>query len=90
MPKGEIAKLLGTPFGLSASTLDIDKFLVEKIKNKLVYWCSRNLSLAGRRIIVNQVLQSSMWYFLGVWAGSRRVVTQAKALLRNYFWARRE
>lgn len=53
MLKGEIVKFFGILFGLFVSILDIDKFLVEKIKNKFVYWCLRNFLLVGRWIIVN-------------------------------------
>lgn len=33
---------------------------------------------------------SSLWYFIGVLASSRKVIKQVKALLRNYLWAGRE
>ena len=35
--KGNITKLLGTPFGLTLSTTDSDQFLLDKIKSKLTY-----------------------------------------------------
>ena len=84
IPEGNISKLLGSPFGLSVSTADIDHFLMEKIRKKLTYWTSTKLSVAGRRLIVNQVLLSTLWYFIGVWAGSRKVIKQIQTLLRNY------
>ena len=89
-PKGRISKLLGSPFGLSITTADIDQFLLGKLRKKLTYWTSTKLSLAGRRLIVNQVLMSTLWYFIGVWAGSRKVIKQSQALLRNYLWSGRE
>lgn len=48
------------------------------------------LSLAGRRLTVNQVLMSILWYFIGVWAGSRKVLKQIQSLLRNYLWSGKE
>lgn len=90
IPEGNLSKLLGSPFGLSISTADIDNFLVDKVRRKLTYWTSTKLSLAGRRLIVNQVLMSTLWYFIGVWAGSRSVLKQIKSLLRNYLWAGRK
>ena len=90
VPEGNISKLLGTPFGLSLSTIDVDQFLIDKIRNKLNYWTSTKLSLAAKRLIVNQVLMSTMWYFIGVWAGSKNAIKQIQALLRDYLWSGRE
>lgn len=90
VPEGNISKLLGTPFGLSISTVDVDQFLIAKIRKKITYWTSTKLSLAARRLIVNQILMSTLWYFLGVWAGSRKIIKQILALLRNYLWSGRE
>lgn len=41
------------------------------------------LSLAGRTLIINHVLMSSLWYFIAMWAGSRKVLSKIKALMRN-------
>jgi hypothetical protein len=30
---------------------------------------------------------SSLWYFIAVWAGSKKVLGRIKILLRNYFWS---
>lgn len=46
-----------------------------------------NLSLVGRTLIVNQVLMSSLWCFITVWAGSKKIIWKIKALLRNYLWS---
>lgn len=87
MADESITKLLGTPFRLSLSTNDSDQFLIDKVKSKLTYWSTTKFSLAARRLIVNQVLMSTLWYFIGVWASSRVVIKQIQALLRNYLWA---
>jgi hypothetical protein len=57
---GDLSKLLGTPFGLKMELQDVDQFLVNRVKGKLKYWTFMNLSLAGRTLIVNQVLMSSL------------------------------
>ena len=33
---------------------------------------------------------STLWYFIGVWVRSRKVIKQIQALLRNYLWSGRE
>ncbi len=55
---GDISKLLGSPCGLGLKVGDIDKFLLNKVKKKLAFWCSTHLSLVGRALIVKQVLIS--------------------------------
>ena len=58
--EGNISKLLGTPFGLSITTIDTNQFFIDKVKKKLTYWTSTKLSLAAKRLIVNQVLMSAL------------------------------
>jgi hypothetical protein len=64
----------------------IDQFFLDKVKKKLTYWTTTKLSLAARRLVVNQILSSTLWYFIGVWSGSRQVIKKIKALLYNYLW----
>ena len=59
-------------------TEDIDTFLVNRIKSKLDYWVTTKLSLAGRAVIIKQVLLSSLWYFLSIWNGSVRALAKVK------------
>jgi hypothetical protein len=61
-----LSKLLGTPFGLNLAIMDMDTFLEEKITKKLKYWINIHLSLAGRAIIVNTVLLSTLWFFISI------------------------
>ena len=84
---GELAKLLGTPFGLHLETCDIDLFLFQKVRKKLIYWSSKFLSLLARAIIVNMVLLSSLRYFISIWAGSKQVIRRIQADVQNYLWA---
>jgi hypothetical protein len=55
-----ITKLLGIPFGLGLEVKDIDAFLLNKIKKKLLFWCSTHISLVGRTFIVNQILLATL------------------------------
>ena len=62
--EGDMFKLLGTPFGLNLNIRDVDSFLYNKISKKLDYWSTMRLSLAGRIVICNQVLLSTLWFLL--------------------------
>ena len=83
----DLSKLLGTSFGVDLDTGDIGSFLINRIKSKLEYWTNTKLPLAGRALIIKQVLLLSMWFFLSVWNGSVKALVKAKVLLRNYLWS---
>lgn len=60
---GDLSKLLDTPFGLNLNTPDIDHFLYQKNSKKLDYWSTMKFVLAGRVVICNQMLLSTLWFF---------------------------
>ena len=62
----EVSKLLGTPFGMTLSSGDVDKFLLDRVNKKLEYWCKRKHNVMGRVVIVNSVLLSSTIYFVSI------------------------
>jgi len=53
-------------FGFSLGSIDVDNFLLEKVQHKLNYWASTKLSFARRKVIVNNILLSSLGYFVSV------------------------
>jgi hypothetical protein len=83
----EISKLLGTAFGTSLLSGDIDNFLLARINKSLGYWSTTKINATGRRIIVNGVLLSSTYYFTSIWGGTKRGVSQVKSAVTNYFWS---
>jgi hypothetical protein len=83
----DLSKLLGTPFGISLETNDVDAFLQQKITKKLNYWNSQFLSLTARRVIVNSILLSTLWFFIHIWAGSNSIIKKIRASLRDYLWS---
>jgi hypothetical protein len=56
----KVLKLLGSLFGLTLISADVNEFSSAKIKKKLLYWLSIHLNAAGREIITNSVLISSL------------------------------
>lgn len=57
---GDLSKLFGTPFGLHLELQNVDQYVINRVKAKLRYWSSTQLSLASRILIVNQMLISSL------------------------------
>jgi hypothetical protein len=85
-----LSKLLGTSFGLNLDTKDVDQFLYGKITKKLDYWSIMKLSLAGRAVIYNQVLLSTLWFFITVWGGFNKILSKIRGTIRNYLWSGKE
>lgn len=56
-------KLLGISFGLNLDGVDVESFIIDKIKKKNVILVFCHLSLVGRAI----VLTYSLWYFGAIW-----------------------
>jgi hypothetical protein len=67
-------------------TLDVDSFLLAKIDKKLDYWTTIRLNSAKRAMIANNVLISSLLYFLGIWGGTNGGIKHIKRKVRNFFW----
>lgn len=80
----QLSKLLGTPFGLDLATVDVDEFLLNKIQKKISFWVTTQLSLAGRVVIINSVLLSTLWFFIVIWGGPLEIIKKIKAIFRNF------
>ncbi len=62
--EGEGVCYLGIKIGFRLPTeANFDKLMLF-LKGKLIAWGHRNLSLAGRILVANQVLLVSMWYLV--------------------------
>lgn len=82
-----MSKLLGTPFGLHLELQSVDKFMVNRAKDKLTVWNSIHLLLVWQTFIVNHVMMSYLWYFIAVWVGSKGVLGKIKAITPQLFVA---
>ena len=47
-------------------------------------------SLAEKIVICNQVLLSTLWFFITVWGVSNKVLRKIRGDIRNYMWSRKE
>jgi len=56
------------------------------LKGKLINWSTCCLSLAGRILVVNQVLLASMWYLAAAWNPNPRMCSQVCRVVRNFIW----
>ena len=53
----------------------------------MVYWETTRFLLVDRRIIVNFVLSSTLWYFITLWASSLKIIRLIRVNLCNFLWS---
>ena len=86
---GEVTRYLGYPFGLRIPQQEKDSKMLSQLRKHLFKWSNQNLSLAGRIMIANQVVLSSIWYLASCTDLSSKALKLARALVRNYIWSGR-
>jgi hypothetical protein len=64
---------------------DANSFLKAKIQKKLMYWVTVRLNSAGREVITNNVLVSSLLYFLAIWGGIADGIKRITGKIRNFY-----
>ena len=84
---GEVTRYLGYPFGLNIAQKDKDGKMLGQIRKHLSKWANQPISLAGRIMIANQVVLSSIWYFASCTDYTGKTLKIAKATVRNYIWS---
>ena len=86
IPKGQSIRYLGCRVGLELKAEDMVAPLLLRLRNKLIYWNKEKLSLAGRIVVANSVLLSSIWYIASTWLFSRTIMLKVQRLIRNFIW----
>ena len=84
---GEVTRYLGYPFGLKIPQREKDGKMLSQIRKHLFKWSAHPLSLAGRIMISNQVILSSIWYLASCTDFTGKTLKTAKAIVRNYIWS---
>ena len=87
IPEGESVRYLGCQVGVNISPATQLVPLLNCIRRKLLYWSSKRLTWAGRIVIVNHVLLSTMWHATSCWIFVRSTVGQIQRLIRNFLWS---
>ena len=84
---GEVTKYLGYPFGLQITQEEKDNKMLSQVRKHLQCWAGNKLSLAGRIMIANHVILSSIWYFASCMNFSNQALNLVRATVRNYIWS---
>lgn len=84
---GEVTRYLGYPFGLHIAQKEKDNKMLSQIRKHMSRWAGNQLSLAGRIMVSNQVILSSIWYLASCTDISGQALKTARAIVRNYIWS---
>ena len=84
---GEVTRYLGYPFGFRIPQKEKDSKMLNQLRKHLFKWAGQKLSLAGRIMIANQVVLSSIWYLASCTDLSSAVLKLARAMVRHYIWS---
>ena len=87
LPPGEVTRYLGYPFGLHIPQKEKDTKMLGQIRKHLHKWANKPLSLAGRIMVANQVVLSSIWYLASCTDLSSHALKLARATVRTYMWS---
>jgi hypothetical protein len=68
--------------------VDIDKFFINNEKVDMLGFSM--YAISGKVLIINQILMSSLLYFISIWVGLEKVLQKIHVLLRNYLRIRNE
>ena len=86
IPEGTIFWLLGIPMGFKISLKQRWQWAMEQVEKKILRWKRRNLSLAGRLLIINHFILPSIIYFLNYWRPPEKDLKVFTKLCRSYLW----
>ena len=87
IPKGTLVRCLGCQLGMEITPERQISPLLLLIKKKRLFWSTAKLSLAGRVVVVNYVLLSTLWYVLSSWCFFRSCLNQVQRLIRCFLWS---
>ncbi|MCO5609834.1 hypothetical protein L7F22_064066 [Adiantum nelumboides] len=83
---GQTCRYLGFHVGMEVSLWQQFEPVLASIRRKLCHWASMHLSLAGRALVVNQVLLATAWFTTSCWTLYPQALSRLRCLVRNFLW----
>ncbi|MCO5551035.1 hypothetical protein L7F22_004531 [Adiantum nelumboides] len=83
---GKICRYLGFHVGLEVSLRQQFEPVLASIWRKLCHWASMHLSLAGKALVVNQVLLATAWFTTSCWTLYPQTLSRLRHLVCNFLW----
>lgn len=80
------SNLLGCPMAAGYAIEQTERLLTAKIDKSLEKLKARHISLAGRVVVANGLILSTIWYLITVWAGDVKFFTKLQSRIENFVW----
>ncbi|GMF30607.1 unnamed protein product [Phytophthora lilii] len=82
--RGETVRYLGIPFGNCDTSLGLANDLDRKLTTKLRLWKGRARTLLGRKLIVQTLILSLLWYFTSAMIIPNRFINRWQAMINQF------
>jgi hypothetical protein len=79
-------RYLGLPLSLSRLKREDEQSIIDKVASRLPNWKGRILNRAGRLVLVNSVLSSSVTYYMTVFQLSKWALKKIDRIRRRFLW----
>jgi len=87
---GEVGSLpttyLGMPLGARSKSKEIWNSVIEKCEKKMSRWKAQYLSMGGRLVLINSVLDSLPTYMMSLFPIPARVIQRLDKIRRSFLW----
>ena len=84
LEEGQHTKYLGVPVVCRIANMVQEEWAILQVKKHLIRWAGKQLSLARRILIVNQVFLASVWYLALCLSISEKILKGIRSLVRNF------
>lgn len=85
--KSDFIKTLGAHLGnIPLEDLNIRSKL-ERLNRTLNLWRQRNLSLKGKKVVINTIASSGLWYYTNVIPQPKWLQKEFKTIIFNFLWS---
>jgi hypothetical protein len=85
-----ISKYLGMPTSMGRTKVQDFKFIIDRVWSKLKGWKERNLSFAGRSILISAVIQAIPTYMMSCFLIPKEICSQIERAICNFWWGTKE
>jgi hypothetical protein len=85
-----INKYLGMPTTLKRAKTQDFNFIMDKIMGKLKGWKEKNLSFAGRNVLISAVIQAIPTYMMSCFILTKEICHKIEQAMCNFWWGSKE
>jgi hypothetical protein len=82
----KINKYLGLPTQFGRSKVQDFNYIMERITKKLKGWKERNLSFAGRGVLIKAVVQAIPVYIMSCFLIPQEICNRIESVVRKFWW----